>query len=378
MNNINSKYDENTFSLLKDYLNSLALAFGIPEYECSAYHEHEQIFRFRVGCNEHSTQNLYYVYSATKPITCTAVMQLVERGLLQLSDCLDEYIPAFSNMQVKTDTGLVKAESKITVEQLLAMTAGFSYDLKAPCICEAVAKTPQADTATIVNALATAPLDFHPGTHFQYSLCHDILAVVVEVITGLRFGEYVRKNIFEPLGIKDAYYIVSEDIKERIKRQYRYVQLPNNHIEIARENDFVFTPQYESAGAGLLCSVDDYILFADAIACGGVGKNGNRIIRPETIDKMKENKMFGVLQEDFDLQGWQGYGYGLGMRTLIDDRYSEGPLGEFGWAGTAGSYVLMDTENKLSLFYAQHIRDSAPLQHLIHPRLRDIFYKCLK
>ena len=141
-----------------------------------------------------------------------------------------------------------------------------------------------------------------------------------------------------------------------------------------RDNPYRLSDRYESGGAGLFGNVDGYILLADALACGGVGRSGNRILNPESIDQLRENQQHGAARRDFDSFRRIGYGYGLGVRTLVDNRYSESPIGEFGWDGAAGAYVLIDPQNGLSAFFAAHVLGMGRAYTEFHPRIRDLIY----
>ena len=134
---------------------------------------------------------------------------------------------------------------------------------------------------------------------------------------------------------------------------------------------------YESGGAGIACTVEDYSKVIDALANGGAGADGARILKPESIAKMSENRLNEQQLKDFHIGGKLEYGYGLGVRTLLDPTASKSPLGEFGWDGAAGAYVLIDPVNHLSLFYVQAAPDSGTAFSDIHPTLRDLVYDSL-
>ena len=123
--------------------------------------------------------------------------------------------------------------------------------------------------------------------------------------------------------------------------------------------------------------MDEYSKFTEAMANGGVGATGNRILKPESIALMSRNWLDDVQLQDFQLSGKVGYGYGLGVRTLIDDTKSRSPIGEFGWDGAAGCFVLIDTKNQVGLFYAQEILGMLEAYNEIHPTIRDLAYEAM-
>ena len=138
---------------------------------------------------------------------------------------------------------------------------------------------------------------------------------------------------------------------------------------------FQITANYESGGAGLAGTVDAYSIFIDALCNGGEGANGARILSEESVKMFTVPYTTGQMSRDFAMCGKAGYEYGLGVRVLVDGRMSKSPVGEFGWDGAAGAYVLIDTVNKVSIFYAQHVVGYPKAYHEIHPKIRDLAYE---
>lgn len=136
--------------------------------------------------------------------------------------------------------------------------------------------------------------------------------------------------------------------------------------------------RHESGGGGLVCTVDEYCKLLEALANDGVGGTGVRILTGESIEKMSRNRLDGRQLEDFHRSGKREYGYGLGVRTLMDREASESPMGEFGWDGAAGAYALADPVNHISIFYAQVMATTPVVHGVIHPTLRDLIYGALK
>ena len=148
---------------------------------------------------------------------------------------------------------------------------------------------------------------------------------------------------------------------------------------VPNRNRYVLTNNYESGGAGLISTVNDYLLFLDAMCHGGVSKDGYRLLSMESINLMRQDQMNENSKRDFDSFGRNGYSYGLGVRTLIEKEKSgvRSPLGEFGWDGAAGAYALIDVTNNLAIFYIQHVLNCGYVYHVIHPRVRDLTYEML-
>lgn len=372
------------FEKLTEYLESLNEKYGVPSCDVVIYHKHKPIYRHMCGHSDAertvpvSDRDMYWIYSATKVITCTAVMQLIEKGKIGLHDNLDKYLPEFENMNV-LDNGIVRpAKRKIRIIDLLTMQSGLTYNFKTEEIERLKQETNnKATTRQIVGAFAASPLAFDPSERWMYSLSHDVLAAVVETVSGKRFSQYLKESIFDPLGMTDVTFKMSPEQRERLSAQYQYDFKNKKFNLIHGENMFVITDEYESGGAGLACTVDAYGLFVDAMCNNGVGANGSRILTSESIEQMRINRLTGQSLEDFKKGGKVGYGYGLGVRTLIDKSASRGPLKEFGWDGAACAYVMIDPDNNLGIFMAMHTLMFVTAYFEIHPTIRDLTYDAL-
>jgi len=371
--------------ILSDYLNSLEQC-GIPGCDCAVVHNHEVVFRHAAGYadterkNPISDKNTYWLYSATKLITCTAVMQLADKGLVSLDSPVSDFLPEYRNMKVKTANGTVPAKNQITIRHLLSMQSGLNYDLDAPSILEIKKETSnKATTRQVIEALANEPLDFEPGTRFQYSLSHDVLGAVIEVVSGQRLGEYFADHIFRPLGMKNTGFELTPERKANMSTQFTYDTDTMTSKPVLNKNRYVLTENYESGGAGLISTVDDYLLFLDAMCHGGISKSGYRLLSMESIDLMRQDQLSGASRQDFDTWNRYGYSYGLGVRTLVEKEKSgaRSPLGEFGWDGAAGAYALIDVTNNLAIFYIQHVLNCGYAYSVIHPKVRDLTYEML-
>lgn len=373
------------FTPLTRFLDSLP-EIAAPGVDCIVLKGHETVFRHHAGFADRETRRemaggeRFFLYSTTKPITCTAVMQLCESGRLLLTDPISEYLPEFREMLLRhTDetgqTVLVPAKKPITVADLLTMTSGMDYDLQAPAISEAILRG--GTTREIVRALAKCPLWFEPGTRWQYSMSHDVLGALIEVVSGQSFGDYLKTHIFDPLGMDATGFALTDAVRSRMMTQYRRDPDTGAVSAMPADNPFILSPRYESGGAGLISTVDDYAKFAAALTNNGQAADGTRILSPAAINLMRTNRLDEVQLRDFNWPQLAGYGYGLGVRTLISPSRggSLSPVGEFGWDGAAGCYVLMDPENRLTLFYAQQMLPS--MCEYIHPRLRNLLYGCL-
>ena len=375
------------FSHLRAFLDELVEGI-IPGVDLAVSIHHKTVFRHHAGFADKEKglrmkgDETYFGYSVTKLLTCVCALTLFEKGAFLMSDPIKEYLPEFGDMQVAEidNTGNVslhKAKRDITFRDLFTMTAGLNYNLGTKELLETVKSTGgEAPTREIMRAIAKSPLSFDPGEHWQYSLCHDVLGGLIEVISGMRFETYMKKTLFEPLEMKSSALHLTDSLSERLAMQY--INEDEKGVKpIHTQNPYVLGSKYDSGGAGLITSVEDYLRFADMLAMGGVGATGERILSKATIDLMRTNHLNDVQMKDFNWIQMTGYGYGLGVRTMVDrSRGSLSPVGEFGWGGAAGAYVLIDPERELAVYFAEHMRNS--LEPFVHPRIRNILYSCLE
>ena len=388
------------FTRLKSYMDELT-EWEIPGNTIRVFKNNREVFRYSSGYRDVNNKikmqgdEFFNLYSCSKVALSVAVMQQIEAKKISLDAPLYDYIPEFREMWHKDRNGNIKkTEKPITVRHLLSMTSGFDYSLESDAINHAKKFTNgRMDTVAVVRCLSQQVLDFEPGTKWQYGLSHDILGGLVELVSGMKFREYVKKNIFEPVGMKAAYYHIGESISNKMATQYQLL----SHEEVNGLNEelietpdgkgfwrrlpqnvmwFVLGEEYDCGGAGVTTNIDDYVKLAVALANNGISTTGERILRPDTIDLMKTNQLNSNQMKDYTWEQLAGYGYGLGVRTLIDKSSSPSGLGEFGWDGAAGAFLLVDTENNLAYLYAQHMLNSR--SEIIEQRLRNVVYSCLK
>lgn len=382
------------FEYMKNFMDSLT-EWIIPGNSVVIYKDGKKVFEYSSGYSDlekkikKTGEEQLYIYSCSKVATVTAALQLYEQGKFLLSDPLYEYLPEFKKMYVKDGDRIKAAENPITIRDLFTMTAGLSYATNTSAFEKARKLTDgKMDTRTVIKCLAEEPLLFEPGARWNYSLCHDVLAVLAEVVSGMRFSEYMKKHIFEPLDMNNSYYHTPNDVI--ISPQYIYeIQDTKNIVELQQKehttgvvkraygNELVFGENYDSGGAGIITTVDDYAKFAAALANSGTGLNNNRILSSATVKLMKTNQLNEAQRKTMNWRRLRGYGYGLGVRTLIDKAESgaNSSIGEIGWGGAAGATIIADTEEKVALFYAHHMLN--PQEEYYQPRLRNVLYSCL-
>lgn len=372
------------FEKITKYLDSLA-EYDIPSVDCMICEDHRVLYRHMCGTVDEKRQKAisgneqYLMFSMTKIQTMVCIMKLVEEGKLSLEDPVGKYLPAFSELKVEREGRVEPAGITLRLKHLVSMQSGLDYDLSRggiPHILEE--KGAKATTRELVDAFAESPLKFEPGEHFLYSLSHDVVAAVVEVVSGLRFGEFMRQTIWEPLGMKNTWFAkpMNED-NPRLAAQFTR-NGEGKSERMPKSCNYQLSEAYESGGAGLISSTEDYAVLGDAIACGGMSKSGVPILKPETIEIMKTNLLGEASRRDIaTTMGRKGYGYGCGVQILMEPELigSTAPAGVFGWDGAAGSAIMMDTASKRSVVYIQHVRNCGVAYDRIHPTLRDLVFE---
>lgn len=372
------------FSRLDEFLDGLD-ARGKSCTDCAVYLDGQPVHRHMSGLANREENipvrpdTIYRMFSMTKPITCVAMLKLYEQGRFLLTDPVSLYLPEFARPGEIAGDG-----AEINMRQLFTMTSGLSYDLETEPLKKLYRDKPDFTTREFVSAVAESPRLFRPGEHWCYSLAHDVLAACVEVISGMPFGEYVRRSIFEPLGIRDAWFHVPDALLSRtcVRYQYdpqerRYFRDPGDQGD-HRLNTYQRSPLFESGGAGLSATLDEYAKFANMLTRLDTAPDGQRIIGARTLDMMRENQLTPAQLTDFNWIQFRGYGYGLGVRTLMSRGAagSAGAVGEYGWGGAAGTYFLSDPKNRLTVVYCQQATPND--EPYVHPRLRNMVYAALE
>ncbi|MBE6577006.1 MAG: beta-lactamase family protein [Ruminococcaceae bacterium] len=362
-----------------DQLMDMLTEVDFPMADLIVTKDGETIYRKMVGHSDAekkvpiSNKDIYWIFSATKVINCIAAMRLVERGLIDINDPVSKYIPEFEHLTVQNKDGsITPAKETMKIVHLFTMTGGLDYDLKSPNIVEATDRS----TLGLVRAMAKKPLCFEPGTRYKYSFCHDVLAAVVEVASGMRYSDYLQKNIFEPLGIVDMGFRPNDEQRSRFSAMYSYRSGIAKSTLIETANPYWLSHDYDSGGAGLFATVDEYIKIITTVACGGTTKDGYVLLRPETIEMMKQNRLCDKALDDF---AKYGYGWGLCCRTHMRPElsFSLSPVGEMGWDGAAAAFVMIDTDNRIAMYFGTHIKGCGYAYGKIHPELRNCLYEGL-
>lgn len=390
------------FQALKQFMDHLT-GWRIPGNAISVYVDNKEVFSYQSGYmdveNKVKMTNdcLLNIYSTSKVTTAVAAMQLYEQGKFLLDTPLYDFIPEYKEMYVKEKDGDVrKAEKPITMRHLWTMTSGLNYGWTKELLDEAGRKTDyKYNTVAVIREMAKKQLVFEPGTAFQYGINHDVLAAVVEIISGQKFRDYVKEHIFDPLDMQDTFYHRDAKIERRMAVQYNFINDDGNGMSIVEQQgsdlskcggylertdgkvSHIFGEEYDSGGAGIVTSVNEYAKLSNALANGGIGTTGERILSSAAVNLMKKPQVSVEMLGNYGWSQLRGYGYGLGVRTMVDPALggSLSSVGEFGWGGAAGSTVLVDTDKKLGVFYAHHMLNQQEAYY--QPRLRNVIYACL-
>ncbi len=317
--------------------------------------------------------DLFRIYSMTKPVTAIAAMQLYEKGKFQLNDPITKYLPELNNLKRYNSKGeLIDVKTEITMQQLLTHTAGFTYGWGGGPVdkkYEEVKLWESDGSKEFIDKVSSLPLLFEPGTKWHYSIAVDITGVIIERLSGKTFSEYLSDNIFAPLGMKDTFFEVPNNKLNRFLPNHYYNKTSNSLGTINEDNTKIGAgSNYEkvkfySGGGGLVSTAMDFMIFSECVRNGGL-YNGKRIIGPKTIKFMTKNHLSGSLSgkggsgespswdtTSMDQAESNGFGFGLGFGLVTDSvkRSIIGSDGEYSWGGAAGTIFWIDPVEEISV-----------------------------
>lgn len=362
--------------IVKDDIDNNVIAGGnlmiIKEGKEIFYHEDglaDREIGFKIKRN-----SVFRLYSMSKPITAAAVMILLERGEIDLYEPVSKYIPGFKDQMVGKGECLVPAEREVNLKDLLSMTSGLVYggnhrggkdteDLFQEIDSRLLGDSPMS-TIEAINKLGRCALAFQPGTSWEYGTSADVLGAVVEIVSGKKFGQFLKEELFEPLGMIDTGFWLPEGKRDRLVKTYEDnnkgdLQLyKGNNLGIVNQMDR--DPAFESGGAGLVSTIDDYSRFARMLMNKG-RLDGIQILKPHTVEYLTSGTLNTVQQKSFD--NWLtlcGHSYGNLMRVMTDcSRAGDmGSLGEYGWDGWLGAYFCNCPKDDLTFLFMMQKTDA--------------------
>jgi CubicO group peptidase (beta-lactamase class C family) len=348
---------------------------------------------------------IFRIYSMSKPITAVALMMLAEEGAIGLDDIVAHHIPAWKNLGVYA-SGMpsllpAAAPSFLTTPVLRPMkivdlathTSGLTYGFMTRTAVDAAYRTAKvADRLTpgglqgMIDQLAEIPLDFSPGTAWNYSVAIDVLGYLVEKLSGLSFGEFLRTRLFEPLGMHDTAFYVPPEKAERFTCCYQ----PESNgpglklQDDGRESAYADPPMLESGGGGLVSTAHDYLRFCRMMLNGGT-LDGVQILSPKTVALFSLNHLPGgrevadmSLPGMFSESGYAGVGFSLGCGVNVDVAKTRlpGSLGEYFWGGAAATAFWIDPKEELTVVFMTQVIGS-PVRLTLRRDLRTLVYSAM-
>jgi CubicO group peptidase (beta-lactamase class C family) len=364
-------------------------SFGLRDLERSARVEEDTIWR---------------IYSMTKPITGVALMSLYERAMFQLNDPVTRFIPEWRDLKVRerAEDGterLVDPHSPMTMRDVLMHMSGlgfaggrtlqqlFSADAKpGEALTPGSRRGARATLQSMIERYAAYPLEFHPGTHWFYSVSTDVCARLVEIISGQRFDDYLRQTIFEPLGMVDTGFFVPDDKVARFAACYRRDRTKKLALtDDPQRSGYRQEPTFLSGGGGLVSTTADYLRFCQMMLSGGE-LDGVRILGRKTVELMSSNHLPGggdlqsvALPGGYGEVGFAGMGFGLTVAVAKAPTATQviGSPGEYMWGGAASTIFWVDPAEDLTVVFMTQLLPSGTfnfrgqLKTLIYPAIID-------
>ena len=342
-----------------------------------------KIYAGKYGLNNIDTKievlddSIYRIWSMTKPIVAVAALKLIEEKKINLNDPITEYLPEFNDLQVMVqEDGVVEEVEKInqfpTIKDLFLHTAGFSYNFLADPVGKYYDQLRlfNSDTTTLeeeIKILVKAPLLFQPRKSWRYSVSMDVLARIIEIVIGDSLQNILQKEIFDPLEMYDTAFNVPLENQHKVMTSYEFDPVKNKLNELTSDPQKIGNygyplnvSSYARGGHGLFSTLNDYAIFAKMLHSGR-SSNGYQILNPNTLKLISTNFLedryfpieiatIGIVKDEKYVNGLEAYGWGLGCRTLLDPskQHNLGSVGEFGWAGAASTYFLVDNSKDLS------------------------------
>ena len=381
--------DAERLDRIEDHFRSAYVEPGkIAGFQVAVGRRGQLAYRATVGTMDLETgaalddQTIWRLYSMTKPITGVALLSLMEQARVKLNDPIHRFLPEWRDVKVGVkqadgSVDLVDLDRPISVKHALMHMTGIGAGPKeARLNLEALVDgggarslDPSATLADLSRLLATEPLWFQPGAHWYYSWSSDICARLVEAIAGEPFGDYLKRAIFEPLGMVDTGFHVPESQADRVPSLYaRTARKEIRLLDDRSRNRMCREPALQSGGGGLVGTLDDYVRFCSSLTPGGT-VDGPRVLSRPTIELMRTNHLPGQGSlRDFAMPGGYGEvgfdGNGFGLQVAVGLGPAEtagvGPAGDFMWGGAASTSFWIDpVEDLYAVFMTQLIPSGA-------------------
>ncbi|MEU0061186.1 serine hydrolase domain-containing protein [Streptomyces sp. NPDC006334] len=337
---------------------------------------------------------LYRIYSMTKPVTSVAALTLVEDGSLSLDDPVADHLPAFADQRVYVsgsgaDLTTRPAGQPLLVRHLMTHTAGLTFAFYHCHPVDALyreagldsAVLPGSDLAGTVEAYARLPLQFEPGTQWNYSVATNVLGRIIEVVSGRPLDEFLAERVFRPLGMPDAGFQVTDEQAVRLAELYG--DTDSGAIQPIAGLPLSGRPRFLSGSGGMVAGAYDIHRFMEVLRRRGE-LDGVRVLRPETVDLMTRNHLPGGAdlrtvgsRPAHDEPGNDGVGFGLGVSVVIDPARTQAPagLGTFGWSGVATTTFWVDPSRDLTVQFLTQLRPRKSLK--LYPDLKRLVHEAV-
>jgi CubicO group peptidase (beta-lactamase class C family) len=341
------------------------------------------------------TDTLWRIYSMTKPVTSVAALMLVEEGRLSLDDPVADHIPAFGNPRVYVGGSGAGTETRpaagpILVRHLMTHTAGLTFGFYHTHPVDALYRAaglessvrPGSDLAETVDLYASLPLQFEPGTQWNYSVASNVLGRVIEVVSGQPLDAFFAERIFGPLGMTDAGFCVTDEQAGRLAEMYG--ERDGGGIEPIPGLPLRGRPRFLSGSGGMVASAHDVHRFMELLRRRGE-LGGTRLLAPATVDLMTRNQLPGNADlrafgshPAHDEPGNEGVGFGLGVSVVIDPARTQAPsgLGTYGWSGVATTTFWVDPSRDLTVQFMTQVRPKS--SHTTFPDLKRLVHEAVK
>ena len=298
------------------------------------------------------SDSIFRIYSMTKPIVSLAALMLVEQGRLQLTDAVSHYLPMFARQQVAVvqdgKAGLVPVLREATVHDLLRHTAGFTYEFMGDGQVQrqytaASLGSLERSNLEFCEALAAIPLAYQPGSCWEYSRATDVLGALLEVVTGQQLGELLAAMVFQPLGMQDTGFSVSEAHHARLAEPFAADPQSGESVTLMPNRR---VPRFQSGGGGLLSTGADYSRFLQMLRNRGA-LEGVRLLAPPTLAWMTADHLGPIAVRGDLLAAGHGFGLGFAVRTHAGLAPIPGAVGSYSWSGLGGTSFFVDPAHDL-------------------------------
>ena len=350
----------------------------------------------REGNNAMREDAIFRIASMTKPVTSVAFMQLVEQCKVALDDPVSRVLPEWTDLGAYAGGGgslgfaPMRRGRPMRFVDLLTHMSGLTYGFQNRTSVDAAYRKANIDTSRdtmtsdeYIQTLAKIPLEFEPGTRWNYSVATDVLGICVERLSGMRLGEYFAKHIFAPLGMDDTSFDLDPAKQDRLADAYGY--RPGNAprlIDKGAESRLAQNASFHSGGGGLLSTIADYDRFCTMLLNKGEFE-GARIIAPKTLDLMTANHLPGgadltkMSESLFSEASNAGTGFGLGFAVVTDPARTLMPAskGEFYWGGAYSTAFFIDPLEKITMVFMTQLYPSST--YPIRRQLKTLIYSAL-